>query len=235
MDSIDFWKLCDQLSIVHAALLVAGYNPSDHQSVENVTLSGQPPGYDGAKHAILSGLRKGAIEGELKYEEPFNGNGEPYLCIHSSYVDVESLKAWLISKNVREHFFFFPEAKVSEFLDRDHPRYSPKLAAAVTAWHWLDDEAKLEGKTPKQAVQKWLRKHAAEYGICDDDGKPNESVVDSISQIVNWRTKGGAPRTPTKQDLEEKPISARTQMSVTRQTAPKTNGTSYELDDDIPF
>jgi len=91
MESIDFWKLCDQLSIVHAALLVAGYNPSDHQAVENNSLNNQPSGYDGAKHAILSGLRKCTIEGELKYEEPYNGNGEPYLCVHSSYVDVESL------------------------------------------------------------------------------------------------------------------------------------------------
>ena len=234
MESIDFWKLCDQLTAVQAALLVAGHNPSDHDGVENWIPKRQPEGYHAARHAIMTAIESNRIEGSLGYCRD-EVDGEEYLSATATNVDVGSLKQWLKEMGLTHHFFFFPEAKVSEFLDRDHPRYSPKLAAAVTAWHWLDDETKLEGKTPKQAVQKWLRKHAAEYGICDDDGKPNESVVDSISQIVNWRTKGGAPRTPTKQDLEEKPIGAPNQMSVTRQSAPKTNGASYELDDDIPF
>lgn len=235
MESIDFWKLCDQLTIEHAALLVSGHNPSDHFGVEHQNTTDQPYGYDGAKHAILSGLRKGTIEGKLLYDQPYNDDVEPYINVQQSFVDVASLKEWLLSKNLREHYFFFPESKVSEFLDREHLRYSPKLAAAVTAWHWLDDQAKLEGKTPKQAVQKWLRKHAAEYGICDDDGKPNESVVDNISQIVNWKTKGGAPRTPSKQEMDEKPVRGPSVLSVSKKVPLESNGVSYELDDDIPF
>ncbi len=233
MESIDFWKLCDQLSIVHAALLIVGHNPSEHQAVEDQDSSRQPVGYDGAKHAIISGLRKEKIEGKLLYDQPYNDDGDPYLSVVRSYVDVESLKVWLLSKNLREHFFFFPEAKVSEFLDKDHSRYSSKLAAAVTAWNWLDDESKLEGRTPKQAVQKWLRKNAAEYGICDEDGKPNESVVANISQMVNWQTKGGAPRTPTKKVASDISTGPKTQMSVSDPSSASMQ--SYEMDDDIPF
>ncbi|NOX94635.1 MAG: hypothetical protein GXP04_05920 [Alphaproteobacteria bacterium] len=235
MESIDFWKLCDQLTIEHAALLVAGHNPSDHFGVEHRNIGKQPDGYDGAKHAIISGLRKETIDGKFAYDQPYNDDGEPYVNVQQSFVDVDSLKAWLTSKNVTRHFFFFPESNVSEYLDKGHTRYSAKLAAAVTAWNWLDDKSKLEGKTPKQAVQKWLRKHAAEYGICDDDGKPNESVVASISQIVNWQTKGGAPRTPSKESTEEKPIDLKVQMSVQDRSKETANGWPYEMDDDIPF
>jgi hypothetical protein len=235
MQSIDFWKLCDELSVVQAALLVAGYNPSEYQTVESEPLNRQPMGYDGAKHALISGVRSGTIEGHLKLEDSGDAGWDSYVYNHHSVVNVESLKEWLILKNVIRHFFFFPEVKISEFLDKDHPRYSPKLAAAVTVWNWCSDEAKLEGKTPKQAVQKWLRKHAAEYGICDDDGKPNESVVASISQIVNWQTKGGAPRTPSRESTKEKPINLKVQMSVPDRSKEKANGWPYEMDDDIPF
>ena len=234
MESIDFWKLCDELTAVQAALLVVGHNPSKHPEVERKVSSRRPEGYDAARHAIMAAIKTKRILGSIgTYRE--EADGEEYVSANATTVDVNSLKDWLVTKGLTRHFFFFPETKVSEFLDRDHPRYSPKLAAAVTAWQTLDEETKLEGKTPKQAVQKWLREHAAEYGICDEDGKPNESVVDSISQIVNWRTKGGAPRTPNKQDLEERSISTPAQMSVTRPDAPKTNVTSIDLDDDIPF
>lgn len=234
MRNIDFWKLCDQLSIVHAALLVAGHDPSDHQTVESEYLNNQPKGYDGAKHAIISGLRKGTLEGELKYAEPYNGDGEPYICVQNSYAEVESLKAWLITKNLTHHFFFFPEAKVGEFHDRNHPRYSQKLSAAITAWQWLDTEEKLEGKTPKQALQKWLRKHASEYGICDDEGKPVETVIESIAQIVNWRTKGGAPRTSPQEKQIEPYTNADIEMSVSDPSKPVSDNTCYDMDD-IPF
>jgi hypothetical protein len=233
MESIDFWKLCDQLTVEHAGLLVAGYNPSEHIYVENQSVELQPMGYYGARHAVLSGLKSKKIEGTVHRKYSSQDDNEGYICVRQSVVDVESLKAWLLSKNVTRHFFFFPVVQVSEFLNNDHLRYSAKLAAAVTAWNWLDDEAKLEGKTPKQAVQKWLRKHAAEYGICDDDGKPNESVVTGISQIVNWQTKGGAPRTPTKKVASDKSTGPKAQMSVPDPSPASMQ--SYEMDDDIPF
>jgi hypothetical protein len=47
------------------------------------------------------------------------------------------------------------------FLDPKNPRYAPKLAAAVLAWEATGNEAST-GKSPKQALLKWLREHAAE-------------------------------------------------------------------------
>lgn len=86
-------------------------------------------------------------------------------------VSRDDLVAWLASRGVRTGFFF-PDAKPSgepDYLDPKHSRYAPKLAAAVRAWQAVTDQGK---KTPKQALEKWLREHAAKFGLTDDDGNP---------------------------------------------------------------
>jgi len=52
------------------------------------------------------------------------------------------------------------------------------------------------GKTPKQALAKWLREHAAEFGMTDDEGKPNETGIEEAAKMANWQPGGGAPKTP---------------------------------------
>jgi len=93
--------------------------------------------------------------------------------------------------------FFFPETIVSpDYLDPKHPRYAPKLAAAVLAWMATATEAVTSGKSPKQALAKWLREHAADFGMTDDDGKPNETGIEEAAKVANWQLTGGAPKTP---------------------------------------
>lgn len=79
------------------------------------------------------------------------------------------------------------------YLDPSHPRYAPKLAAAVHAWLAADDSA---GKTPKQALSKWLHDHASEFGLVKETGEPNEQGIEECAKVANWRTDGGAPKTP---------------------------------------
>jgi hypothetical protein len=43
---------------------------------------------------------------------------------------------------------------------------------------------------------KWLREHAAEFGLTDDDGKPNETGIEEAAKVANWQPTGGAPKTP---------------------------------------
>ena len=43
---------------------------------------------------------------------------------------------------------------------------------------------------------KWLREHASEYGLSDEEGKPNETGIDEVSKVANWQPKGGALKTP---------------------------------------
>jgi hypothetical protein len=99
---------------------------------------------------------------------------------------------WLKSKGITTGFFFPEATEAPDYLDKRNPRYAPKLAAAVQAWMSVTDPGK---KSPKQALDKWLREHAAEFGLTDEDGKPIESAVEEISKVANWKQSGGAPKT----------------------------------------
>ncbi|BEU50792.1 hypothetical protein MAFF211520_10840 [Ralstonia pseudosolanacearum] len=81
----------------------------------------------------------------------------------------------------------------SNFLDPAHPRYAPKLAAAVSAWRAVEGG---KGVSPKQAIAKWLREHAEEFGLSDANGKPNETGIEEVAKVANWQPTGGAPKTP---------------------------------------
>jgi hypothetical protein len=43
---------------------------------------------------------------------------------------------------------------------------------------------------------KWLREHAVEFGMSDEDGKPNETGIEETAKVANWQLTGGAPKTP---------------------------------------
>jgi len=205
MDALDYWRLCEQLTVVQAALLIAGFDPSEDGNevyVEGRDPHNHPPGYDAAKAAVSAALLSGGIEGRLvpEYEYDINGNviGEERnsIDVQKSVVSVDSLHKWLSGRGFRSGFFF-PEGRDNpEYLDPSHPRYAPKLAAAVKAWEETVDPESVGGKTPKQALMKWLREHASEYGLTDEDGKPNETGIDEISKVANWKPGGGAPKTP---------------------------------------
>ena len=81
------------------------------------------------------------------------------------------------------------------YLNPQHPRYAPKLAAAVRAWLSVDA---VSGKSPKQSLTKWLREHCAEFGLVDDEGRLNNSGIEQCATVANWQTDGGAPKTPTR-------------------------------------
>lgn len=193
-DPLDSWRLCDELSIVEAALLFVGEDPSIIKcSVENLAPEKRPNGYDAAKVAIAGALLSGRIFGKIVQMEIL-GDQEP-LDLHRSCVEVAGLKGWLAEKGIKSGFFF-PEPDSHDFLDPNNPRYARKLAAAVRAWRATGDEL-TSGRSPKQVLANWLRKNAAEFGLCDEDGKPNETGIEEIAKVANWQPSGGAPRTPT--------------------------------------
>jgi hypothetical protein len=81
---------------------------------------------------------------------------------------------------------------VASYLDVAHPRYAPKLAAAVSAWLAVDDP---KGTSPKKALLTWLRAHSSEFAL-SDDGRPNEQGIEECAKVANWHPIGGAPKTP---------------------------------------
>jgi len=108
----------------------------------------------------------------------------------------DDLVEWLRSRGVKDGFFF-PNATITsdipDYLDPDGPRYANKLAAAVRAWQAVTDPGKM---SPKKALEKWLREHAAEFGMTNEIGNPVNQAIGECSKIANWQPSGGAPKTP---------------------------------------
>lgn len=110
-----------------------------------------------------------------------------------SLVGRDDLKAWLVGNGYRTGFFFPESTEVVDYLDPKHSRYAPKLAAAVNAWIAVTDPGKI---SPKKALEKWLREHAAKFGMTDEDGNPINQAIEDCSKVANWQPGGGAPKTP---------------------------------------
>jgi hypothetical protein len=203
LSSLDYWRLCDELNVIQAALLVAGHDPSsDVQYVEEWDAHERPEGYQAVKAALSRALMSGTLKGILceQEERDINGNHIGFtdgtIDINRSIVDVAELKIWLSKRGLNSGFFFPEPVAKADFLDPAHPRFSAKLAAAANAWLQMDNGGLIKGKTVKQSLEKWLRLNAPDYGLCDEDGKPNEKGIDECAKVANWQQKGGAPKTP---------------------------------------
>lgn len=238
MSDFEYWRLCDQLTLIQAALLMAGYDPSGlEHSVEGTKYEQQPEGYAACRQALIGAIRSQALSGFLHYDEDRDSNGDPYreFNILKSWVYTEGIADWLYEKGMRSGFFFPRDSSPKEYLDPQHERYASKLAAAVRAWGAAGSDASLKG-TPKQKVEKWLRLHASEYGLTHPNGKPNESAIQAISRIANWKPEGGAPATPvstTEAAMADSGNSAN--VVKLKRAEPGSAAAKYELDDDIPF
>jgi len=181
--------------------LIVGIDPasSDGSNCENWRVSDRPRGYEAAKQGVSAGLRTGKINGKHVplFNCEINGNNtdaiEGTTDIEWSSVDRDSLTDWLSSRGIRSGFFFPTATDAPDYLDPKNTRYAPKLAAAVRAWQSVADPG---SKHPKQALAKWLREHAAEFGMTDDEGKPNETGIEEAAKVANWQPGGGAPKTP---------------------------------------
>jgi hypothetical protein len=218
MDSLDYWRLCDEVSVVQAALLIVGCDPSESQEyVMNWDASKRPIGFDAAMaaltHAILAErlpatIRRSARERgwneEPEEDENIGHDSRARQIIYKSdpnwsisTVAVDDLRTWLRARALKSGFFFAEEGESVDYLDAQNPHYSPKLAAAIGAWQAVSrDSTQTRGKTVKQAIAIWLRRNADRFGLTKDDGSPNEQGIEEVSKIANWDTKGGAPKTP---------------------------------------
>ena len=194
MEALDYWRFCDDLSVVQAALLIVGEDPSQIQDhVDSNSPQNRPAGYD----AVLTALVNAIFAKRLRAKIGYTGEDETLVSWHATTVRVEDLRIWLRSKGVTTGFFFPEERAGPDYLSTIHPSYSPKLAAAIQAWKAVAADAELRtGRSVKQALNVWLRQHANEFGLTKEDGNPNEQGIEDISKIANWDTKGGAPKTP---------------------------------------
>jgi hypothetical protein len=207
MDVLDYWKLCDELNIIQAALLIIGEDPSgEFAYVENWQVHERPQGYEAGKTALTNALKQKTVDGTLisEYEYDINGNCigiiDGSIDIEKSTISVDSIRKWLLQRGFRTGFFF-PESNDSpDYLDHNHPCYAPKLAAAINAWQAVTTDPKYvnNGKHVKQNLESWLTSHAAKFDLVKDDGEINsDAIKNQISKVANWKDKGGAPKTPS--------------------------------------
>ena len=203
----EWWKFVDEFTVHQAALLIVGIEPHSETGTYSKDWKPheQPDGYRILVQAICSALKKGKLDGNhipvymLDINEHVYGEYEGSTDIERSMVYRESLVQWLSDRGHRRGFFFLEvDHGRPDYMDLSHPRYSAKLAAAVSAWEAVTDPA---GRHPKQALEKWLREHAARFNLTDEDGNPVNEAMTDCSKIANWKTGGGAPKTPSKANL----------------------------------
>jgi hypothetical protein len=202
MEGVDYWRACKQLTIVQAVLLTLGLDPAiEGHYVERNAPENQPPGYVALKSALIEGIKTLLMLGDITPLRKFDDRVQAEVNIpdtvdcEKSIVFVDEYKFWLRERGIPSDFFSSMMEDEPDFLQPKNPRYAHRLAAAVKAWQAVGDEP-LAGHTPKQLLQTWLREHAAEFDLCLDNGKPNETGIEEVAKVANWRPLGGAPKTP---------------------------------------
>lgn len=199
---MDYWRLCDDLSIDEAAHLLIGTDPNE---IEAQAAAGRElipdsqanylMNLSAATQAISAALRRGDVKGHIVTNGVrFDDNKPISLDTANSRIEVESLRHWLTSRGIRTGFFFPTATDEPDYLNPNNPRYAPKLAAAVCAWQAVTNSG---GKSPKQALTKWLRENARLFGMTDDEGLPITLAIEEVAKVANWKLGGGAPKTPS--------------------------------------
>ncbi len=220
MESLDYWKFCEELTVVQAALLIVGVDPSTTSwSTGGPISSVRPQGYDAVLAALSNSIKAGRLSARLR--SPARESGyvrypqdnemvskdqrgveiifrcEPDWFLTT--ISVDDLKNWLQARGFTpEHFFPDRTGTVPEYLDPKAEHYAPKLAAAVSAWQAVTANPKAtKGRSAKRAITNWLTSNASRFGLIKSDGSPNELGIEEIAKVANWDSKGGAPKTPT--------------------------------------
>ncbi len=199
VENIDYWRFCDELTIVQAALLMVGVDPAGNaEYISDWEPHQRPNGYTAVssalRHAVSSGTLKATI---VRQDAPYGTISDDTDWV-ATRIAVSDLKEWVLKRGFKPDFFFPLGVETAEYLDRDNPQFSQKLAAAVEAWKAVSTERRRwnSGKSVKADLTKWLNLHAPDYGLTNEEGEPNKQAIEEVAKVANWNTKGGAPKTP---------------------------------------
>ena len=239
MDRTQRWKLADELTVYQIALLIAGYDPSEfekdqyYQWPEIVKNEISP-----YLNAVKNAARAEKIS-MIKYTE--DGYNSDDIDWNRSVINVDSLIAWMRSRNFVDGFFISESEEIESISNKNSEFYAPKLAAAVRAWKEVTSNPDaLKGRTPKKALEMWLREYADEYGLSNKDSLPNQLGIEEVCKVANWKPGGGVSPTPGQPSAEAKTDApTRGRIVRPRPTTPPKPGRSdrqpnQSKDDDIP-
>lgn len=216
----EHWRLCDDFTVIQAALLIVGEDPSVNERQTEAYLAEQITNFTPAFAALRGAVTKGTLRAVIRYNarRPHDWVGrEPDSDVYSRHKDAvtgkdimvsrvpswelttvswDDLKEWLASRGFTTGFFFSNKESIPGYLDPTHANYAPKLAAAVEAWEAINKSPeRLRNATPKQALDNWLRANAERFQLTKEDGSFNEQGIEDIAKVANWKS-GGAAKTP---------------------------------------
>jgi hypothetical protein len=211
MDGIDYWKFCDAFTPIQATLLCLGTDPTLLQyEVLHLEPHEMPKGFDAIFSALKNAINRGKLKADIKYFQKQVDIGDfdftfvdtDEINYEVTLVEVNDLKQWLSERNFKPAFFFeVTKTDAPDYLNPKHSHYSPKLAAAIRAWEAVSTDSRYSnnGKAPKTNIEAWLTAHAGDLGLVKEDGEINaDAIKNQIAKVVNWKTEGGAPKTPSR-------------------------------------
>ena len=228
MSDREKWRYVHTLNVYQIALLIEGFDPSefDFDSPDHWRWDVQKK-----TTPLLIALRNAIDDESLPlHRKVYRDEFCSRIAHESSLVHVDDLRKWM--KRIDLHDSFFRPAKQAPDIEYSLGKfYAPKLAAAAAAWKAVTaDPRLLRGKSPKKALEAWLRENAAPYGLLNKDGSPNATGIEEIAKVANWKPTGGAPATPE----ADKPSLG---FGKTPGNVPKSSpgGFDLALDEEIPF
>lgn len=210
MQPLDYWKLCDELNIIQAALLILDLDPAKNEDyIMQWEPQHLPEGFSAIFAALKGAVSSKALPATVMFSEErteYDYMGETRTAYIPSktpdwnlmMIKVQDLKQWLLNHNLMPDFFFPDGVDHRNYLDPNNQFYAPKLAAAVKSWEAVTSNPNnLKKMSPRKALEKWLRENAAQFGLTKEDGSHNEQGIEQISKVANWKPEGGATKTPS--------------------------------------
>lgn len=197
------WLLAEDLTIRQAALLLLNEDPERFPLAEYPSIGEHiPPGYEAARQVIVSALLANKIDGKVEWKTKTSGNPDEInyweenvegdVCADKATINMDSLRAWLASKNVTVEQFIGLSGTSDDFLDQNDQKYAPKLAAAVAAWRYVKNNP-INGLSVKQQLMNWLNENSARFWPDGMDAKVTDTFVKEAARIANWDAEGGRP------------------------------------------
>src|SRR6266702_5526091 len=99
MDALDYWRLCDEISVIQATLLIVGEDPSKLQDdVISTHPSNRPAGYDAAEAALINAIRGKRLPAKVSDAVDEDGSASGTENWQRTTVTVEDLRTWLKSR-----------------------------------------------------------------------------------------------------------------------------------------
>lgn len=240
------WLLAEDLSIRQAALLLLNEDPERFPRAEYPNSDRDvPAGYEAARQVIVSALLANKVDGNRTWktisgEYPDGGSGwqdyvEGDVCADKSTINMDSLRAWLASKNVTVEQFIGLSGTSDDFLDQDDQKYAPKLAATIAAWRHVKSNP-INGLSVKQQLTNWLNDNSARFWPEGMDAKVTDTFVKEAARIANWDADGGRPSIAENKVEEKTAIIPPPTNSPKKTVGPRVSPDfNIDLDDEIPF